>query len=328
MAVAASTADMAFLLVDAARGLRPQTYRHLTVCALMGVRSIVVAINKMDLIGFEHATYEEFAGGLRAAAARLGIDGRHVIPVSAITGANVLTSAPTMPWYSGPTVLGRCRPGPADRGPTPGVRSACPCSTSRGRPATSAGYAGTIVSGSVARATRSVVERRARRPPSSGSSSANGDVEVAGAGEAVTLTLRPRGRRHPGRPALATAGATASTARAGHRVRRRPGLAWRGAAGARTLLPAAGRPAAVPAVGHRGPAPARRRLRRGDGRPRPEDERHRPRRIWRRTARSRSTTTSVPRHRRLPAHRPGQRRHGGRRPGPPRAAARPQRRAA
>ena len=75
MAVAASTADMAFLLVDAARGLRPQTYRHLTVCALMGVRSIVVAINKMDLIGYEHATYEELTGGLRAAAARLGISG-------------------------------------------------------------------------------------------------------------------------------------------------------------------------------------------------------------------------------------------------------------
>ena len=66
MSVAASTADLAVLLVDAARGLRPQTYRHLTVCALMGVRSIVLAINKMDLVGYEHATFEELTGGVRA----------------------------------------------------------------------------------------------------------------------------------------------------------------------------------------------------------------------------------------------------------------------
>ena len=55
MAVAASTADVAILLVDAARGIRPQTHRHLTVCALMGVRTVIVAINKMDAVGFNHA---------------------------------------------------------------------------------------------------------------------------------------------------------------------------------------------------------------------------------------------------------------------------------
>ena len=65
MAVAASTADVAILLVDATRGIRPQTHRHLTVCALMGVRTVIVAINKMDAVGFTHMAFEEFAGGVR-----------------------------------------------------------------------------------------------------------------------------------------------------------------------------------------------------------------------------------------------------------------------
>ncbi|MDP4014228.1 MAG: adenylyl-sulfate kinase [Candidatus Nanopelagicales bacterium] len=105
MAVAASTADVAVLLADAARGLRPQTFRHLTVCALMGVSSVIIAINKMDLVGFEHATYEELSGGVRAAAARLGIDEVTTIPVSAVTGANVIEHGPEMPWYQGGSVL-------------------------------------------------------------------------------------------------------------------------------------------------------------------------------------------------------------------------------
>ena len=74
MAVAASTADVAILLVDATRGIRPQTHRHLTVCAIMGVRTVIVAINKMDAVGFEHIAFEEFAGGVRSAAARFDLD--------------------------------------------------------------------------------------------------------------------------------------------------------------------------------------------------------------------------------------------------------------
>ena len=105
MAVAASTADVAILLVDATRGIRPQTHRHLTVCAIMGVRTVIVAINKMDAVDYKHVAFEEFAGGVRAAAARFDLDEVEVIPVSALTGDNVIEGSGAMPWYHGPTVL-------------------------------------------------------------------------------------------------------------------------------------------------------------------------------------------------------------------------------
>ena len=105
MAVAASTADIAILLVDATRGIRAQTHRHLTVCALMGVRTVIVAINKMDAVEFAHVHFEEFAGGVRSAAARFDLAEVEVIPVSALTGDNVLERSGQMSWYHGPTVL-------------------------------------------------------------------------------------------------------------------------------------------------------------------------------------------------------------------------------
>ncbi|MGH8940001.1 MAG: GTP-binding protein, partial [Actinomycetes bacterium] len=105
MSVAASTADIAILLVDATRGIRPQTHRHLTVCALMGVRTVIVAINKMDAVGYQHVTFEEYAGEVRSAAARFDLEEVEVVPVSALTGDNVIEPSTEMPWYHGPTVL-------------------------------------------------------------------------------------------------------------------------------------------------------------------------------------------------------------------------------
>jgi bifunctional enzyme CysN/CysC len=105
MAVAASTADMALLVVDAARGLRPQTHRHLTVCALMGVHSVVVAVNKMDAADLDAAVFEQLAGQLRADASHLGIEEVLTIPVSALVGDNVTKRSSRMGFYLGPTVL-------------------------------------------------------------------------------------------------------------------------------------------------------------------------------------------------------------------------------
>jgi bifunctional enzyme CysN/CysC len=106
MAVATSTADVALLLVDATKGIRAQTRRHLAVCALMGVRTVIAAVNKLDARGYDHVLYEELAGGVRAAAARFDMEDVEVIPVSALGGDNVITESDQMPWYHGPTVLG------------------------------------------------------------------------------------------------------------------------------------------------------------------------------------------------------------------------------
>ena len=105
MAVAASTADVAILLIDATKGIRLQTHRHLTVCALMRVRSVIVAVNKMDAVGYRQAIFEELACGVCTAAAGLGIDDVTVIPVSAIAGDNVVTASAATAWYNGRTLL-------------------------------------------------------------------------------------------------------------------------------------------------------------------------------------------------------------------------------
>ena len=105
MAVAASNGDVAVLMVDAARGVRAQTHRHLTICALMGVKTVIVAVNKMDLVAYEHATFEEIIGAVRTAAARLEIPEVLGIPVSAFIGDNVTEPSTNMPWYDGPTLL-------------------------------------------------------------------------------------------------------------------------------------------------------------------------------------------------------------------------------
>ncbi len=105
MAVAASTADVAILLADAMRGTRPQTHRHLTVCALMGVRHIVLAVNKLDGVEYSQEIFDDITAEVRATAARLGVNDVLSIPVSALAGANVTRPAVEIGWYDGPTLL-------------------------------------------------------------------------------------------------------------------------------------------------------------------------------------------------------------------------------
>ena len=189
MAVAASTADIAILLVDAARGIRPQTHRHLTVCALMGVRTVIIAINKMDAVGYEHVAFEEFAGQIRSAAARFDLDEVEVIPVSALTGDNVIERSTQMRWYHGPTVLEALTTWQPSA--TEDLRLApfrLPVQYVV-RAENFRGYAGTVVAGEVrpgdkvvvnAGSTSTTVERIVTR---------DGDLDVAVAGQAVVLTL-------------------------------------------------------------------------------------------------------------------------------------------
>ncbi len=188
MAVAASTADLAILLVDAARGLRPQTYRHLTVCALMGVKSIVVAINKMDLVGYEHATFEELAGGVRAAAARLGIDEVTAIPVSAVTGANVLDGSDDMPWYHGGSVLDSLIAWQPDETPVD-APFRLPVQLISRASGNFRGYSGTVVSGSVRVGDPIVVADSGVKAHVERIVTADGDLPVAATGRTVTITL-------------------------------------------------------------------------------------------------------------------------------------------
>lgn len=105
MVTGASTADIAVLLVDSRAGLLQQTRRHAAVAAMLGLRQIVLAVNKMDLVSFDQARFNEIATAFADFAARLGPIAVTAIPVCARDGDNVVAASARMGWYAGPTVL-------------------------------------------------------------------------------------------------------------------------------------------------------------------------------------------------------------------------------
>ena len=188
MAVAASNGDVAILLVDAARGVRPQTHRHLTVCALMGVRTVVIAVNKMDLVNYDHATFEEIVGIVRTTAARLEVPEVVAIPISAFAGDNVTQSTNTMPWYSGPTLIQFLAEWePVATSEDAGFRF--PVQFIVRAEGNFRGYAGTVVSGSVAPGDAITVADSGRTAVIDRIVGFEHDLDRANVGEAVTITL-------------------------------------------------------------------------------------------------------------------------------------------
>ena len=105
MAVGASFADLSVILIDASKGILVQTRRHARICAMMGIRHFVFALNKMDLVGYDQHRFEELARDIRILAAELDLQNIKVIPVSATEGDNVTTKSPNMPWYKEETLL-------------------------------------------------------------------------------------------------------------------------------------------------------------------------------------------------------------------------------
>lgn len=188
MAVAASNGDVAVLLVDAARGVRPQTHRHLTVCALMGVQTIIVAVNKMDLVNFSHEVFEEVMSEVRTTAARLGVEQIYGIPVSAVTGANITTKSDDMPWFKGESLLGALAVWePVGRVANEGFRF--PVQFIIRAEGNFRGYAGTVVAGSVRPGDEVMVTDSGNSARVDRIVTADGDLQEAKYGQAVTLTL-------------------------------------------------------------------------------------------------------------------------------------------
>jgi sulfate adenylyltransferase large subunit len=105
MATGASTADLAVILIDGTKGLLPQTLRHAYISSLLGISSVVAAINKMDLLEYREEKFLRLENEFRALAERLGIREVHCIPLSALAGDNVVERSHKMPWYRGPALL-------------------------------------------------------------------------------------------------------------------------------------------------------------------------------------------------------------------------------
>ncbi len=188
MATGASTADLAVVLVDARKGLLQQTRRHSYIISLLGIGQVVLAVNKMDLVDYDQGVFERIADEYRALAAQLGIAHVQVIPLSALEGQNLSTRSALMPWYAGPGLLEHLDAVElVDHDAASGLR--LPVQWVNRPNQDFRGFAGTLAAGQVRAGDAVVVLPSARRSTVRQVLGPDGPLDVAVAGQAVTLTL-------------------------------------------------------------------------------------------------------------------------------------------
>jgi bifunctional enzyme CysN/CysC len=188
MATGASNCDFAVLLVDARQGVLTQTRRHACILSLLGIKKVAVAINKMDLIDFDQEKFEAIVEDFASFAEPLGFDSIVAIPVSALKGDNVTAPSAHMHWYHGPTLLGHLE--------TVDVTPEAAAGPFRfpvqwvNRPHLDfRGYAGTVASGSINPGDEVVIHPSGKRVHVARIVTADGDLEEATEGDAITLTF-------------------------------------------------------------------------------------------------------------------------------------------
>ncbi len=188
MVTGASTADLAIILIDARKGVLTQTRRHSTIVKLLGIRHVVVAVNKMDLVGNSPERFAEIVAEYRAFADRIGIERFTAIPMSALTGDNVGTKSAGMPWYHGPALLDHLERVPV--GSEAGSADFHMPVQWVNRPDSSfRGYAGRIAGGSIAPGDAIRVLPSGRRSTVDRIVTFDGDLDRGVDGQSVTLTL-------------------------------------------------------------------------------------------------------------------------------------------
>ena len=188
MVTGASTADLAIILIDARKGVLPQTRRHSYLVSLLGIRHIVLAINKMDLVDYSPEVYARIEAAYREFGRQIHLDDITCIPISAVHGDNIVTPYGNTPWYRGPSLMEHLETVPVDddlasrpfRLPVQWVNR--PSADFRG-------FAGTIVSGTVKPGDRVRVLPSGRESRVARIVTADGDLEAALANQSITVTL-------------------------------------------------------------------------------------------------------------------------------------------
>ncbi|MFZ9905778.1 MAG: sulfate adenylyltransferase subunit CysN [Steroidobacteraceae bacterium] len=187
MATGASTADLAVLLVDARTGLTVQTRRHAYLVSLMGLKHVVLAINKMDLLGYDEQRYRAIERDFARYASKLGFETLVAIPMSALRGDNVTTRSSAMPWYDGPSLIEHLDTIDIRRQPQAG--SVFPVQWVSRPNADFRGYAGTLAAGELKLGDTLRVAQSGQIAKISRIVTGDGDRATVTAGDAITLCL-------------------------------------------------------------------------------------------------------------------------------------------
>ncbi len=188
MATGASTAELAIILIDARKGVLTQTRRHSFICSLIGIRHLVVCVNKMDLVGYARETFEKIESDYRAFAKELGLSDVTFIPASALAGDNMIERSPHMQWYQGPTLMGHLESVPVgdDKAEQP---FRMPVQWVSRPDQNFRGFAGTIATGAVRAGDQLKVLPSGKQSVVTRIVTQDGDLAVAVADQAVTITL-------------------------------------------------------------------------------------------------------------------------------------------
>ena len=188
MATGASNSDIALVLVDARKGVLTQTRRHAYIVRLFGIQRVILAVNKMDLVGYDQDVFRSIVRDFEALAGALDLTGVTAVPLSALKGDNVLERGGSTPWYQGPTLMEVLETVPVGDGERAGAFRLPVQWVNRPNP-DFRGFSGTVASGSVRRGEAVVVSPSGRQTAVERILGPSGDLEEAVAGQAVTLAL-------------------------------------------------------------------------------------------------------------------------------------------
>jgi len=189
MVTGASTADLAIILIDARKGMLVQTRRHSYLVSLIGVRHLVLAINKMDLVDYSQDVFERIRSEYLEFASKIGIEKITVMPISGVKGDNIVDQSINTPWYSGPTLMQHLETVEIDEHRLQGLAFRMPVQWVNRPNLDFRGFAGTIASGRIKPGERIRVSPSGRESTVARIVTADGDLEQAVANQSVTLTL-------------------------------------------------------------------------------------------------------------------------------------------
>ena len=189
MVTGASTADLAVILIDARKGVLTQTRRHSYLAHLLGIRHIVLAVNKMDLVGYDREVFDRIVADYRAFAESIGIIEFTAVPISGLGGDNIASPSVAMGWYDGPTLLSHLETVELDQSADQRKPVRLPVQWVNRPNLDFRGFAGTIVSGQVHPGDEVRVLPSGKTSSVARIVTLDGELERAVAGQAVTLCL-------------------------------------------------------------------------------------------------------------------------------------------